>query len=161
MILPALALIGAALLQSVAGRYLTVFGVVPNVVLLMVAAWGFRRGWAGGLLWGIVGGFALDLFSAAPLGTHVLALSVAGFVAGFLGMAPIGLSILAQVITGAGASLAAGLTAALVLILVGWPIDLTAALPIVLLPSMLTDGLLFPFVAAAVARAATLLGPES
>lgn len=61
--------------EGVVGRF-SVAGIAPNIVLLIVVNWGLVRGVEEGMLWGLIGGIFLDLFSGLPFGT-----SAAAFVA--------------------------------------------------------------------------------
>ncbi len=51
-----------------------ILGIAPQLMLLAVLAWSLLRGPQAGLLWAVVAGLLLDLFSAMPLGTSALAL---------------------------------------------------------------------------------------
>lgn len=46
----------------------------PNLVLILVAAWGVTRGASQAIAWATIGGLLLGLTSAAPLGSLALAL---------------------------------------------------------------------------------------
>ncbi len=51
-----------------------------NLVMLFVICWSARADLAGSLIWGFVGGLALDLLSILPIGTTSAALIVMAFV---------------------------------------------------------------------------------
>ena len=76
----AVAVVGALLQATVAARY-PILGVHLDLVLVAVVAWAALRPFEDGLLWAALGGLALDLFSALPLGTSVVALALAALVA--------------------------------------------------------------------------------
>ncbi len=57
-------------------------GVAPNLVLVSVVAWNLLRGTREGFVWAFVGGLALDLLSAGPLGLSSVALLLVCAVAG-------------------------------------------------------------------------------
>jgi rod shape-determining protein MreD len=67
-------LLVAAILQSTLFKQLNFYGAVPNLVLIIVVAWGLLRGGRESYLWAFVGGLALDLLSGGPLGLSSLAL---------------------------------------------------------------------------------------
>jgi len=56
--------------------HLTAFGTQPNLVLLAVLDWGLIRGVEEGMLWGLIGGIFLDLYSGLPFGTSSAAFVV-------------------------------------------------------------------------------------
>lgn len=49
-------------------------GASPNLLLVVVVCWSLIRGVYDGLVWGFVGGLALDVIAGLPLGTSSLAL---------------------------------------------------------------------------------------
>jgi rod shape-determining protein MreD len=73
----------AALLQSTAFNRLTIAGVKPDLVLLLVVVGTLLYGPRAGIVWAFVGGLFLDVFSGGPLGSSSLALMAAAVVAGF------------------------------------------------------------------------------
>jgi len=76
----AVAFLGALLQATIVGRY-PLLGVHVDLVLVAVVGWAALRRFEDGLLWATLGGVALDLFSALPLGTSVVALVLAALVA--------------------------------------------------------------------------------
>jgi rod shape-determining protein MreD len=76
-------LLSVALLQTTALPELTILGVKPELMLLTVLAWSLLRGVEEGLVWALLGGLALDLFSGGPLGASALALLIVSFLSGF------------------------------------------------------------------------------
>ncbi len=79
-----LILLGVALIQHVVLPHVTFFGAHPNLMLVVVVAWGLLRGNRDGLIWALVGGVLLDLFSLAPMGTATLPLLIVMFLVGLL-----------------------------------------------------------------------------
>lgn len=71
-----LLLTSAALLQSSFLPHLSWGGLKPDLVVTLVISWGLLRGANEGLLWALVGGLALDLLSATPLGLSSLILTL-------------------------------------------------------------------------------------
>ena len=49
-------------------------------MLLVVLLWTILRGMNEGMIWGFIGGLAVDLLSGGPLGAHILALLAVAFV---------------------------------------------------------------------------------
>ena len=81
MILP---LIGAAcLFQATAAARVKIFGVKPDLVLLLVVIGTLVYGGRAGLVWAFLGGLGLDMFSGGPMGSSSLALMSAVLVANF------------------------------------------------------------------------------
>jgi rod shape-determining protein MreD len=76
-------LLGVALFQSTVMPYLRVFGVMPNLMLMVVVAWTLLRGPGEGLVWGFLGGIFMDLFSRTPLGISALALVISAYAASY------------------------------------------------------------------------------
>jgi rod shape-determining protein MreD len=58
--------------------------VRPDLALVLVIGWATLRGWEEGLLAGLIGGFFVDLTSAAPLGIHIVRLGLVGLGAGLV-----------------------------------------------------------------------------
>jgi rod shape-determining protein MreD len=80
----ALALVAATALQAGLAPHLAVFGVVPNLFLLVVVTLGLVEGPTAGSVAGFVAGLLLDMLGTAVIGPWALVLSVVGFVAGTL-----------------------------------------------------------------------------
>lgn len=66
-----------AVLQSTVLPRIPIFGIVPQLWLVATLAWTLLHGIRDGLIWALVGGILIDLFSASPLGTTALALMAA------------------------------------------------------------------------------------
>lgn len=66
-----------AILQSTLLPRIPIFGIVPQLWLLATLAWAMLHGVREGIIWALIGGFFIDLFSASPLGTTALALMAA------------------------------------------------------------------------------------
>jgi rod shape-determining protein MreD len=75
-------LVGAAILQAIALPGTTLFGVRPDLVLIVVVGWAVLRGWQDGLVVGLVGGFMTDLTAATPFGINLVRLGVVGAASG-------------------------------------------------------------------------------
>jgi rod shape-determining protein MreD len=77
-----LLLLTVALLQTSALPGLSPWGVVPDLMLLMVVSWSLLRGARAGIPWALVGGLLLDLLSEGPFGAATVSLTLSGVVAG-------------------------------------------------------------------------------
>lgn len=75
-------LLAVVLLQATVLPELTILGVKPELMLLMVLAWSLLRGPEEGLVWAFMGGLALDLFSGGPFGASTLGLLAVSFLSG-------------------------------------------------------------------------------
>lgn len=71
-----------ALLQTTVMPRITVLGVHPDLVLMAVVAWSVLRGSREGMVWALIGGIVMDLFSAAPFGISTLTLLIISFASG-------------------------------------------------------------------------------
>ncbi|MBX2997686.1 MAG: rod shape-determining protein MreD [Caldilineaceae bacterium] len=76
-------LLGAlAIIQTVVGPRLIVFGVRPDLILLVIVAWSLFNGSLSGIVWAFVGGLWMDILSGGPMGGSSLALMTASLVTG-------------------------------------------------------------------------------
>ncbi|MCP4362834.1 MAG: rod shape-determining protein MreD [Chloroflexi bacterium] len=66
-----------AILQTAVWPYFTIFGLAPQLPLLIALSWGLLRGVNEGIIWGFIGGLLLDLFSISPLGLTALSYMIA------------------------------------------------------------------------------------
>lgn len=76
-----LLLLLGVLLQSTLMPLVRLAGVHPDLLLVLVLTWGMRRGGREALVWGLVGGLLLDLFSVLPFGTFTVAMLTVGLLA--------------------------------------------------------------------------------
>lgn len=79
LVLPFLALL--TVLQTTLVPVFLPGPVRPDLMLMVVVGWGVVHGSGQAALWGLVGGFLLDLFSGAPFGLHSLSLGAVGWLA--------------------------------------------------------------------------------
>lgn len=70
------------LFQVTAAGRMKVYGVKPDLVLLLVVIGTLVYGSRPGVLWAFIGGLGLDIFSGGPMGASSLALMAAALVAG-------------------------------------------------------------------------------
>lgn len=80
----AVALLAALIVQVAVAPYLGVFGVVPNVLFLVVVTLALTEGPVAGCWAGFVGGLLFDLIGSGVVGPYALVLTVVGYVAGLL-----------------------------------------------------------------------------
>ena len=80
----AAALLVAIILQVTIGSRITIFGVPPNFVFLVVIALALVEGSVAGCIAGFVGGLLFDLLGSSVVGPHALVLCIVGYVAGLL-----------------------------------------------------------------------------
>ena len=78
------ALVAAFVMQVMLAPHLAFFGVVPNLLLLVIVTLAFVEGPSAGAIAGFVGGLLLDLIGTGPIGAWALVLSVTGYTAGML-----------------------------------------------------------------------------
>ena len=69
-------------MQATAMPHVTIMGVKPDLVLLMVISWSLLRGAQEGMIWALIGGIGLDLLSGAPFGTFTVILVILSLLAG-------------------------------------------------------------------------------
>jgi rod shape-determining protein MreD len=70
------------LFQTTIAPRITLMGVQPDLVLMAVVSWSLLRGSEEGMLWALIGGITMDIFSTAPFGISTLALLIVGFLSG-------------------------------------------------------------------------------
>jgi rod shape-determining protein MreD len=75
-------LLAIALLQATIMPHLAVWGVFPDLPLIVVVSWSLLRGPREGMTWGFVAGIAVDIFSGAPFGAATLSLTLIGLLSG-------------------------------------------------------------------------------
>lgn len=72
----------ACLLQATAAGHFKIYGVKPDLVLLLIVIGALVYGSRSALMWAFFGGLGLDIFSGGPMGSSSLALMAAALVAG-------------------------------------------------------------------------------
>ncbi len=82
IVLLALALLVAAVLQSSLGSRITIFTARPDLVLLLVVTYSVSQGGEEGLIGGLIGGLLVDLLSAIPFGTATISMGLIGLASG-------------------------------------------------------------------------------
>ena len=140
---PLLTVIG--LLQATVIARLKVWGVFPDLPLLMVVGWGLLRGRREGLLWGFVAGIVVDLFSGAPFGAATLSLMAVGFLAG-LGESNVFRNIVLPLVVIVAATLLYDLAFLLVVQVSGLRVEWVDSLLHVIVPSAILNSLCAPLI---------------
>jgi len=135
-------LLACTLVQSTAIPGLVTFNLRPDLALVLIVGWGSIRGWAEGLLAGLIGGLLRDMTSAAPFGVNALALGVLGLVAGLVMDRLARTSILLPVLAAVGGSVAGFFLSVLGLQAGGWIAGWEHVLIFEAIPSAVLTGLL-------------------
>lgn len=73
-----------AILQSVLMSHLELLDGRADLVLLAVISWSLTRRSQEAMVWGVIGGFALDILSGLPFGMNALILLIVTFLISFL-----------------------------------------------------------------------------
>jgi rod shape-determining protein MreD len=140
-------LLGAiVIIQATATPHLTIMGAKPELVLLMVISWSLLRGAKEGMIWALIGGMGLDLLSGMPFGTSTAALVALSLLAGVGELSVFRTHITLPLIAALIATLAYDLFFLLLLHTQGCSIAWADSLIKVVLPSILFNVLLAPFV---------------
>ena len=123
IILTILLLGAAVLLQTTVLEFVAVFGVKPDLQLILVAFLALRRGSMSGQIAGFVGGLLEDVVTLSPLGFHAIVKALVGFCAGL----PFGLirasAVVVPVLLVAGAVLVKGLASGVLSLAFQIPLD--------------------------------------
>ena len=135
-----------ALLQATATPLMEVFGGGIDLVLLVVVIWSLWSEVEELVVWGLLGGALLDLFSAAPFGTAMLALGVLAVILSWIGDYLRRSHLLSLIVLVPVATVSYHLALSLILRVLGWPIDYPSTVALVVLPSCLANLIAAPFV---------------
>jgi rod shape-determining protein MreD len=149
-----------AILQSTLAPYLLIWGVKPDLMLLLVVSWNLLRGAGGGVLWSALGGLALDLFSSAPFGTSTVALFCVGSLTRLAAMNVFRLGLAMPLAAAALATLGYDLILLFSLHLFGRAVVWEDALLRIIIPSVFVNTLLMPVVFGGVRWIRKHTGPE-
>ncbi|MBV9281774.1 MAG: rod shape-determining protein MreD [Chloroflexi bacterium] len=131
-----------ALLQSTLAGHLAVEGVMPGIVLIAVVNWGILRGMDEGMLWALIGGLCLDVFSDWPFGTNTVALVLVASVVSLGQSTFIRTHALLPLATVVAATILFYIVALFVMESLQQPVDWLRALQTGILPAALYNGLL-------------------
>lgn len=84
MIRLALLLVAVVMLQTAVFPQARIFGVVPEIGLVVIVALAFIAGPSAGSVFGFAAGFSLDLFLQTPLGLSAFVWTIVGYGVGIL-----------------------------------------------------------------------------
>jgi rod shape-determining protein MreD len=129
-------LVGVAALQAAVAPHLAIMGILPNLPLVVVTAWGLLRGSAEGIWWGLGAGLATDLFAGTPLGMFAGGLTLAGMVAGMGERHVFRTHFLIPIVMIAANTLLANVAALGVMALLSWPVHFGETMTSAVLPEM-------------------------
>jgi rod shape-determining protein MreD len=115
---------------------------MPDLVLLVLLAWGLQKRVTTALQWGIIGGLITQLFSAVPVGVPVVSYLLSVGLALYLRTRVWQVPILAMFIAVIAGTLISHLTSLVALQIVGNSISWYEAINLVTLPSLLLNLLL-------------------
>jgi len=135
-----------ALLQSTVMPRVTLLGVHPDLMLMTVTSWSLLRGAEAGMLWALIGGVIMDLFSGAPFGVCTLSLLIVSFLSGLGERSIFRFDLLIPILAIPVASLAYGGVTLALLSVLGWPVEWGESLTQVILPCALINTLGMPAV---------------
>lgn len=107
-------------LQSTILARLNLFGMIPDLILVITVCYGLLYGPVKGLFLGLAGGLLLDLAGGGILGIHTLTKAVMGYGAGFLEKTVFKDNILVPVISVTGATLIGEIISYLILTAFDW-----------------------------------------
>lgn len=136
----------SAVLQSTALSQLSFLGQRLDLVLLVIVSVALLRGAWSGLVWGLVGGLALDFLTVLPFGSHTVAMGLVGLLVG-LGLRRVSqdypvLPFVATPLVTTVFYLISGVAISAS----GWPVDWQWMLGRVLLPVVVLDTVALPLV---------------
>ena len=140
------ALVLTAMLQSTVMPRVMVLGVHPDLMLLVVVSWSLLRGAQEGMLWALLGGIAVDLFSGAPFGVYTLSLLVVSFLSSLAQRNVFRLDLLIPVFVIPLATLVQNVIALALLWALRWPVDWGAGFTHVIFPAVLVNTVGMPLV---------------
>ncbi|MHB1293441.1 MAG: rod shape-determining protein MreD [Anaerolineae bacterium] len=157
--IPIMAFIG--LLQSALVSRIRIFGVSPDLVLLVTVSWVLLQGHRRALLPALVGGLMIDALSGARFGLATLSLVVVVALASLGETNVFRTARYLPILTIALASLVYNLLYLLLLKMTGYPTQISAMLWRVVLPIVLIDTLFMPLVYTPARWVAKRVGPRA
>jgi rod shape-determining protein MreD len=158
LLVPLFALI--AVVQATLVPLLPTGAAKPDIMLLIVVAWGIVRGGGEAALWGLAGGLFLDLLSGVPFGVQTLGLGAIGLLADLMETNFFRSNVLLPLAAIFVATLLYHILQAAILQTFGYPINWDPFLLSVILPSAIFNTLLMPIVYGIVRRADRLANPR-
>lgn len=140
--------------------HVSVWGVKPDLLLLVVVSWNLLRGSGQGILWSVVGGLSLDLLWGGPFGFCTIALVSVGFLTGLGETNVFRVSLVLPLVVAALATVCYDVILLFGLRLVGRPVIWADALSRVVGPSILVNVAVMPIVFGAMRWMHRFTGPE-
>jgi rod shape-determining protein MreD len=144
LVVPLLLLI--AVVQTSAMPHLRLWGVFPDLPLIVVVSWGLLRGAKEGLVWGLIAGVCVDLLSGAPAGAATVSLGAVGLLAGLTQRTPLRAQLLLPVVVMLAATLVYGIFFLVALQVSSRPVIWGETLVRVILPLSALNLLVLPVV---------------
>lgn len=144
LVVPFLAVV--AILQATVVPHVAIWGVFPDLPLLIVVSWSLLRGSREGIIWGFVAGLAVDLLSGAPFGAATLGLMAIGFLSGSGHAMVFRTHVALPLVTVFLATVVYGLLFLLVVQISGYAVIWLGSLFRLILPSALLNAALTPLV---------------
>lgn len=135
----------AAVVQSAWLEDVRVLGGRPDLVLLLVVTWSIIRGAREGVVWGFVGGLCCDALSGGTFGLWTLTLTVVGTLAGQPWVYALGPTVMRLALMSALGTLLGHLILLLMMVLLGYVVDIGRGLQSIALPAAMLNFLLSPF----------------
>ena len=141
VVLPAILLIFAALLQtSVLSRVVSP-GLLPDIVLIISSVWCALRG-DEGLLWAFGGGLMLDMVSSGPFGLNTAGLLIGNLAASLVNRLPVPSRLFRTTNWIAVTTAVSQMIMLIGLLLSGMQLDLVYAMTALVLPHLLINPLI-------------------
>jgi len=134
-------LISTAVLQTTVMPRLALWGVKPDLMLLVVVSWSLLRGAREGAAWALGGGLLLDLLSGGPFGAATMSLMLSSLVAGLGELNLFRGSLWLPLAAGVLASAVYNVAFLLILQVLGRPVMWGAGLLLVALPATALNAL--------------------
>ena len=134
-------LIGTAVVQTTVMPRLSLWGVKPDLMLLVIVSWSLLRGTREGMTWALGGGLLLDLLSGGPFGSSTLSLMLSSLVAGIGELTLFRGSLWLPLMAGVLASTVYYASFLVMLQIVGRPVLWGSELLLVILPSIALNAL--------------------
>jgi rod shape-determining protein MreD len=153
-------LVVAAILQATVLPHLTVWGVFPDLPLLIVVGWGLLRGVRDGAVWGFIAGVAVDLLSGAPFGAATLPMVAVGFLSGMGQATVFGTHAVLPMLTMFLATIGYDLLFLVIVRIAGQDVAWLGALARLVLPSAVLNAVLMPLIYWGLRKLNTWFGRE-
>lgn len=153
-------LLVAYLIQSVVAIYLSIGGITPDILLVIVVIFGLLFGWEIGLAAGVLGGLLSDLTASRFIGLHALALGTVGLISGLVEEKVFKENLLLAPIAGFAASIVKQGIIMTTLWLFGWKFTPLDSFRQTILPAALYDMVLAAVVYGQIYRYYLYLKPD-